>query len=73
MVYLTKQIGYNITVLGKEICCMEAVLHDMTLQEQQKTTSFSYLDKGIEDMEAGRVHSVDEAFQIIETRIQSDI
>ncbi len=52
---------------------MEAVLNDMTLQEQQKTTSFSYLDKGIDDMEVGRVHSVDEAFQMIKARVQSDV
>ena len=52
---------------------MEAVLNDMILQEQQKTTSLSYLDKGIEDMEAGRVHALDEAFQIIKARVQGDI
>lgn len=52
---------------------MEAVLNDMILNEQQRTTSFSYLDKGIDDMEAGRVHTVDEAFQIIQERAQSDV
>lgn len=33
-------------------------------------TLFSYLDKGIDDMEAGRVHIVDEAFEIIKDRIK---
>ena len=32
-------------------------------------TLFSDLDKGINDMEAGRMHEVDEAFQIIRERL----
>ncbi len=36
-------------------------------------TLFSYLDKGIDDMEAGRVHSVDEAFQIIGDRMKDEL
>lgn len=36
-------------------------------------TLFSLLDKGIDDLEAGRLHTVDEAFQIINERLGNDI
>lgn len=36
-------------------------------------TLFSYLDKGIDDMEAGRVHTVDEAFQLIRDRMKDEL
>lgn len=36
-------------------------------------TLFFYLDKGIDDMEAGRMHTVDEAFQIIRERINNEL
>lgn len=36
-------------------------------------TLFSYLDKGIDDMEAGRMHTVDEAFQIIRERMHNEL
>lgn len=36
-------------------------------------TLFSYLDKGIDDVEAGRVHTVDEAFQIIRDRMENEL
>lgn len=36
-------------------------------------TLFSYLDKGIDDVEAGRVHTVDEAFQIIRDRMKNEL
>ena len=35
-------------------------------------TLFSNLDKGIDDMEAGRMHKVDEAFQIIKERVHEE-
>ena len=46
---------------------MEAVVNDMDLtgDETAMETLFSYLDKGIDDMEAGRLRTVDDAFQII--------
>lgn len=34
---------------------------------------FSYLDKGIDDVEAGRLHTVDEAFQIIRDRMENEL
>ncbi len=34
---------------------------------------FSYLDKGIDDVEAGRFHTVDEAFQIIRDRMENEL
>ena len=36
-------------------------------------TLFSHLDKGIDDMEAGRMHTVDEAFQIIKERMNNEL
>lgn len=36
-------------------------------------TLFSYLDDGIDDMEAGRLHTVDEAFQIIRDRMNAEL
>ena len=33
---------------------------------------FSYLDKGIDDMESGRVHTADEAFRIIRERMKNE-
>ena len=36
-------------------------------------TLLSYLDKGIDDMEAGRMHTVDEAFQIIRERMNTEL
>lgn len=52
---------------------MEAAMSDILTGEQQQITSFSYLDKGIDDVEAGRVHTADEAFSIIETRLRNEI
>ena len=36
-------------------------------------TLFSYLDKGIDDMEADRLHTADEAFQIIRERMNNEL
>ena len=36
-------------------------------------TLFSYLDKGIDDMEAGRMHTADEAFWIIRVRMNNEL
>ena len=36
-------------------------------------TLFSYLDKGIDDMESGRVHTADEAFRIIRERMKHEL
>lgn len=54
---------------------MEAVVKDVNLtgDETAMETLFSYLDKGIEDMEAGRLHTVDDAFQIISDRMKNEL
>ena len=54
---------------------MEAVVKDMNMTEDRPAmeTLFSYLDKGIDDMEAGRLHTVDEAFQIVRDRIKNEL
>ena len=67
--------GYNrVEVKGKEMFYMEAVVKDMNVVEDRTAleTLFSYLDKGIDDMEAGRLHTVDDAFQIIRDRMKNE-
>ncbi len=54
---------------------MEAVVKDMNMVDDRTSeeTLFSYLDKGIDDMEAGRTYTVDEAFQIIRDRMKNEV
>ena len=54
---------------------MEAVVKDMNVVEDRTAmeTLFSYLDKGFDDMEAGRLHTVDDAFQIIRDRMKNEL
>lgn len=54
---------------------MEAVVKDMNMTDDRTAmeTLFSYLDKGIDDMEAGRLHTVDEAFQIVRDRMKNEL
>jgi len=40
---------------------------------QTFTTLYSYLDKGVEDMEADKVHRLDEAIQIVKDRLESEL
>ena len=68
--------GYNrVEVKGKEMFYMEAVVKDMNVVEDRTAleTLFFYLDKGIDDMEAGRLHTVDDAFQIIRDRMKNEL
>ena len=50
---------------------MEAVLQDNFLSGQQVQNSFSYLDKGIDDMEKGRLHSLEDAIRLVRIRLES--
>lgn len=54
---------------------MEAVIQatDQATEKDAMETLFSYLDKGIDDMEAGRVHTADEAFRIIRERMKNEL
>jgi len=52
---------------------MEFSMDDIYVAEKPKSASFSYLDKGIDDMEAGRLHTADEAFHIIKTRLADEV
>lgn len=55
---------------------MEAVVQNTTGLATEKDAMealFSYLDKGIDDMEAGRVHTADEAFRIIRERMKHEL
>lgn len=54
---------------------MEAVVKN-TEKTNDKTamdTLLFCLDKGIDDMEAGRVHTVEEAFGIVRDRMKNEI
>ena len=52
---------------------MEISMDDIYTDEKIKATSFSYIDKGIDDLEAGRLHTAEEAFQIIATRVADEV
>lgn len=54
---------------------MEAIVKttDGVNEKNVMETLFSYLDKGIDDMEAGKMHTVDEAFQIIRERMNHEL
>ncbi|MFA9378009.1 MAG: hypothetical protein ACERKZ_14895 [Lachnotalea sp.] len=55
---------------------MEVTVKNNNEQTEVKAaieTLFSYLDKGIDDMEAGRLHTVDEAFQIVKDRMKNEL
>ena len=44
-------------------------LTEMVKENKEMELLFSCLDKGIDDIEAGRVYSLENAFSIIEERI----
>lgn len=54
---------------------MEAVVQTKsdTNEKDAMEALFSYLDKGIDDMESGRVHTADEAFRIIRERMKNGL
>ena len=52
---------------------MEISMDDIYAGEKQQLAPFSYLDKGIDDLEAGRMHGADEAFQIIKSRLADEV
>lgn len=54
---------------------MEAVVRDKNVVSNQTAMEalFSCLDQGIDDMESGRVHTVDEAFQIVRERMKNEL
>ena len=56
----------------KEDVNMEVAVKNIT-EKNAMETLFSYLDKGIDDMETGRVHTVDEAFQLIKDRMKDEL
>ena len=54
---------------------MDAAVKDVKIDNDQAAmeTLFSYLDKGIDDMEAGRVHTVEDAFPIVRERMDNEL
>ena len=73
IVYFSEGIRYNNKKRGG--MNMQAVVKTTESVSDQIAieTLFSYLDKGIDDVEAGRVHTVDEAFQIIRDRMKNEL
>lgn len=61
--------------IRREMSYMEVAVKttDEVNEKIAMETLFSYLDKGIDDMEAGRMHTVDEAFQIIRERMNNEL
>lgn len=61
--------------IRREMSDMEAAVKtaDEVNEKIAMETLFTYLDKGIDDMEAGRMHTVDEAFQIIRERMNNEL
>ncbi|MBP3475020.1 MAG: hypothetical protein J6K48_01665 [Lachnospiraceae bacterium] len=53
---------------------MEIAVKDMIFNNKTvRNTLFDCLDKGIDDVEAGRVHAVEEAFQIVKERMKDEL
>ena len=57
------------------MCYVEAMVKDVKMDNEQTAmeTLFSYLDKGIDDMEAGRTHTIEEAFRIVRERMDNEL
>lgn len=74
-VFTEKMVIIELRLKERRCFYMEAVVKDMNVVEDRTAmeTLFSYLDKGIDDMEAGRLHTVDDAFQIIRDRMKNEL
>lgn len=57
------------------MCCMENVLQNANAADNRAAmeTLIFCLDKGIDDVEAGRVHTAGEAFRIIRDRVNPEV
>lgn len=64
-----------IEIKRKEMFYMEVVAKDLNIVKDRAAMEklFSYLDKGIDDMEAGKFHTVDDSFQIIRDRMKNEV
>ena len=73
IVYFFRKIRYNNKERGG-MNMQAAVKANENISEKAAIEAlFSYLDKGIDDVEAGRLHTVDEAFQIIRDRMENEL
>ena len=73
IVYFFRKIRYNNKERGG-MNMQAAVKANKNISEKTAIEAlFSYLDKGIDDVEAGRLHTVDEAFQIIRDRMENEL
>lgn len=73
IVYFFRKIRYNNKERGG-MNMQAAVKANENISEKTAIEAlFSYLDKGIDDVEAGMLHTVDEAFQIIRDRMENEL
>ena len=73
IVYFSQGIRYNNKRGGMNMQAVAKTTENASDQIAIETL-FSYLDKGIDDVEAGRVHhTVDEAFEIIRDRMENEL
>ena len=73
IVYFFRKIKYNNKERGG-MNMQAAVKANENISEKTAIEAlFSYLEKGIDDVEAGRLHTVDEAFQIIRDRMENEL
>ena len=51
---------------------METVVKTLDIMSENvaRKSLFSYLDKGIDDMETGRLHSLEEAIRLVRIRLE---
>lgn len=73
IVYFSRKIRYN-NKKREGVNMQVAVKTNENMSEKTAIEAlFSYLDKGIDDVEAGRLHTADEAFQIIRDRMEIEL
>ena len=73
IVYFFRKIKYNNKERGGMNMHAAVKANENISEKTAIEALFSYLDKGIDDVEAGRLHTVDEAFQIIRDRMENEL
>lgn len=73
IVYFFRKIRYNNKERGGMNMQAAVKVNENISEKAAIEALFSYLDKGIDDVEAGRFHTVDEAFQIIRDRMENEL
>ena len=73
IVYFFRKIRYNNKERGGMNMQAAVTANENISEKTASEALFSELDKGIDDVEAGRLHTVDEAFQIIRDRMENEL